>query len=178
MGAEAGSASPDNVTGFNSTPSHTMMKQTYENLEQALAGESMAYIKYMWFAKIAKDAGYQDVAEHFEWTASQEIKHAWGHLELLHNLEIPSVEQCLQMAIEGETYEFTTMYPEMEEQARLDNNSEAAEEARAQILESEEHAYQFTKLLDTVALAERRFAALKRVEQKHAEKYETLLESL
>jgi len=154
------------------------MDETYNNLEKALAGESMAYIKYMWFAKIAKDAGYYDVAEHFQLTADQEIKHAWGHLELLHNLEIPSVEQCLQLAIDGETYEYTTMYPQMEEQARLDNNSEAAEEARAQIQESEEHALEFQKLLEVVELAERRFAALKRVERNHAEKYEALLESL
>lgn len=154
------------------------MKQTQQNLEQALAGESMAYIKYMWFAKIAKDAGYEDVAGHFEWTANQEIKHAWGHLELLHGLQVPTVEECLKLAIEGETYEYTTMYPLMEEQARLDNNSEAAEEAREQITESREHAEQFQQMLDVMDLAERRFTALKRVEKKHADNYQKILETL
>lgn len=153
-------------------------KQTYQNLERAFGGESMAHVKYMWFAKICRDAGYEDVANHFEHTANQEIKHAWGHLQLLHNLEIPSVQECLQMAIEGETYEYTTMYPEMEEAARLELNSEAAEEFQEQINESSEHANEFQQILDTIAIAERRFSALKQVEKRHANNYKKLLESI
>ena len=59
------------------------MSVTLKNLESALAGESMAHIKYRYFAKIAREEGYEDVAKHFEHTADQEILHAWGHLELL-----------------------------------------------------------------------------------------------
>ena len=56
---------------------------TLANLEKALAGESMAHIKYRYFAKLARAEGFEDVAKHFEHTADQEILHAWGHLELL-----------------------------------------------------------------------------------------------
>jgi len=86
------------------------MSLTVKNLESALAGESMAHIKYRYFAKLARDEGFEEVAKHFEHTADQEIKHAWGHLELL--IGKPDTRKCLELAIEGETYEFTTMYPE------------------------------------------------------------------
>lgn len=56
---------------------------TLKNLESALAGESQAHIKYRYFARIAREEGYEEVARHFEHTADQELQHAWGHLELL-----------------------------------------------------------------------------------------------
>ena len=60
-----------------------MKSVTLANLEKALAGESMAHIKYRYFAKIAKEEGFDEVASHFWHTADQELLHAWGHLELL-----------------------------------------------------------------------------------------------
>lgn len=149
------------------------MSVTLQNLESALAGESMAHIKYRYFAKIAREEGFEDVAKHFEHTADQEIKHAWAHLELL--IGRPSTKVCLEKAIEGETYEYTEMYPRMEEQAERENNDEALLEARAQAAESKEHADQFKKVL---AIAEKRFSALKKVEQRHAEAYQQVWESL
>lgn len=150
-----------------------MLSQTLNNLEAALAGESMAHIKYLYFAQLAEREGYIDVAEHFRHTANQEIKHAWGHLELL--IGTPSTKQCLEMAIQGETYEFTEMYPKFEQQAQQDGDEVAAELARQQLQESREHAEGFLELLD---LAERRFSALKRVEEKHANAYRQQLEQL
>ena len=114
---------------------------TIRNLESALAGESMAHIKYMYFAKIARQEGFEDVAKHFEETAKQEIKHAWGHLELL--IGKPSTKKCLQMAIDGETYEYTEMYPAFEEEAEREGNEQAMLEARQQAKESQEHAEHF-----------------------------------
>lgn len=150
-----------------------MQSVTIKNLESALAGESMAHIKYRYFAKLAREQGFEDVAKHFEHTADQEIKHAWGHLELL--VGKPNVKTCLELAIEGETYEYTQMYPQFEQIAIAEGNTLAANEARQQILESKEHAEQFQKVLK---LAEKRFAALKRVEQRHAEAYQLLWEAL
>jgi rubrerythrin len=149
------------------------MSITLKNLESALAGESMAHIKYRYFAKIAREEGFEDVAKHFEHTADQEIKHAWGHLELL--IGKPTTRECLEKAIEGETYEFTHMYPDFERSARLEGNQQAAEEAQNQIAESKEHAEQFAAVL---AKAEKRFAALLKVEQRHAQAYQTVLETL
>jgi rubrerythrin len=149
------------------------MSITIKNLESALAGESMAHIKYRYFAKIAREEGFEDVAKHFEHTADQEILHAWGHLELL--IGKPSTKECLEKAIEGETYEFTTMYPDFEKEAIFEGNNEAAVEARLQAEESKEHAEQFIQVLRK---AEKRFKALKGVEERHANAYKQVLEKL
>jgi len=149
------------------------MSITIKNLEAALAGESQAHIKYRYFARIARDEGYEDVARHFEHTADQELKHAWGHLELL--IGTPTTKECLQKAIEGETYEFTTMYPNFRDDAVHEGNTAAVIEATSQIEESREHAAEFAKVL---AKAEKRFAALQKVEQRHADAYKKVLEVL
>ena len=149
------------------------MSVTLQNLESALAGESMAYTKYMYFARIAREDGFEDVAKHFEHTASQELKHAWGHLELL--IGRPSTKQCLEKAIEGETYEYTEMYPTFEAKALREGNYLAAQEAKQQAQESQEHAEQVQAVLKK---AEKRFAALKRVEQRHAEAYQQVWETV
>jgi rubrerythrin len=149
------------------------MAITIKNLESALAGESQAHVKYRYFARIARDEGYEDVARHFEHTADQELLHAWGHLELL--VGKPSTQECLKMAIEGETYEFTTMYPDFKRAAELEGNIHAAQIAKEQIEESMEHAEQFMEVLTK---AEKRFAALQKVEQRHAAAYQSVLEKL
>lgn len=149
------------------------MSVTIKNLEAAFAGESQAHTKYRYFAKIARESGHEDIAQHFEHTADQELLHAWGHLELL--IGKPSTAECLQKAIEGETYEFTTMYPEFKEQAEIEGDVSAAVEANLQIEESKEHAEAFAAVL---ARAEKRFAALAKIEKRHAEAYQTKLETL
>jgi len=146
---------------------------TLKNLEYALAGESMAHIKYRYFAKIAREEGFEDVAKHFEHTADQEILHAWGHLELL--IGKPTTVQCLEKAIEGETQEFTVMYPNMEADAMMEGANEVAQEMRGQIAESKEHAEQFKAVLDK---AQKRFSALKRVEERHATAYQKMLQEV
>lgn len=148
------------------------MSVTLKNLESALAGESMAHIKYRYFAKLAREEGYEDVAKHFEHTADQEIKHAWGHLELL--IGKPNTRKCLELAIEGETHEFTQMYPTFKEQAAQEGHT-AVTEFQEQIDESKEHAEQFRKVLE---LAEKRFAALAKVEEKHATAYQRMLQEV
>jgi len=152
------------------------MSITLKNLESALAGESMAHIKYRYFAKIAREEGYEDVAKHFEHTANQEILHAWGHLELL--VGKPSTKECLEKAIEGETYEFTTMYPQFLENATSERNAQATQEFVDQISESKEHAEQFKAKLAVLEKAEKRFKALKGVEERHANAYKQILEKL
>ena len=149
------------------------MSITIKNLESALAGESQAHIKYRYFAKMARAEGFEEVAKHFEHTADQELLHAWGHLELL--VGKPDTKKCLEMAIEGETYEFTTMYPDFEREAVFEGNNEAAAEARLQTEESKQHAEEFIAVLRK---AEKRFAALAKVEKRHAEAYQSKLGSL
>jgi rubrerythrin len=149
------------------------MSITIKNLEAAFAGESQAHVKYRYFAKMARAQGHEDVALHFEHTADQELLHAWGHLELL--VGKPDVKQCLEMAIVGETHEFTTMYPTMQAEAIAEGNTAAASEAADQTTESKQHAEEFAAVL---AQAQRRFTALAKVEQRHAAAYTQVLETL
>jgi rubrerythrin len=149
------------------------MNITIKNLEAAFAGESQAHTKYRYFAKMAREQGFDEIAEHFEHTADQELLHAWGHLELL--IGTPDTKECLEMAIKGETYEFTTMYPEFHKEAIKDGNTIAAGIAIEQITESKEHAEQFAQILNK---AEKRFAALTKIEKRHAEAYTKIKESL
>jgi rubrerythrin len=146
------------------------MSITIKNLESALAGESQAHIKYRYFARIARAEGFEEVAKHFEHTADQELLHAWGHLELL--IGKPTTKECLEKAIEGETYEFTTMYPGFLSEAK---NEQEVTEYSEQIEESKLHADQFAAVL---AKAEKRFAALAKVEKRHAAAYQQVLEAL
>ena len=148
------------------------MSITLKNLESALAGESQAHIKYRYFARIARAEGFEDVAKHFEHTADQELLHAWGHLELL--IGKPTTKECLEKAIEGETYEFTTMYPTFKDQAAQEGHT-AVQEFQEQIDESIEHAEEFKAVL---VKAEKRFAALAKVEQRHAQAYQQIKETL
>lgn len=149
------------------------MSITIKNLESALAGESQAHVKYRYFAKIAREEGHEDIAKHFEHTADQELLHAWGHLELL--IGKPTTKECLEKAIEGETYEFTTMYPQFLSDANIEGNTTFASEAEQQIEESKAHADQFQRVLEK---AEKRFAALTKIEKRHAQAYQEKLEAL
>jgi len=149
------------------------MSQTMQNLADAFAGESQAHTKYRYFAKIAREEGHEEIAKHFEHTADQELLHAWGHLEL--SIGKPSTKKCLEMAIQGETYEFEIMYPNFKDTAEFEGDLVFANEANMQIKESKEHAEQFKELLTK---AQKRFSALAKVEQRHAAAYQQVLESL
>jgi rubrerythrin len=145
---------------------------TIQNLEAAFAGESMANRKYLYFARRARELGAIEVAKVFEATAEQETAHAFGHLELLYPKDELTVEKMLQMAIDGETYEYTEMYPKFRHLAEQEGNTAAVAEMDEQIAESKEHAGRFANILATAA---KRFAALAKVEQRHAGHYSETL---
>jgi len=145
---------------------------TVKNLEAAFAGESMAHIKYRYFAKLARARGDEDTARVFEETAAQEVEHAFGHLDLLYPSTELTPAKSLQMAIEGETYEYTEMYPGFRHLAEQEGNAAAVAELDGQIAESKEHAARFAA---TLAKAAKRFAALAKVEERHANQYRAQL---
>ena len=149
--------------------------KTLQNLESAFAGESMAHIKYRYFAKIARAAGDLDTARVFEETADQEVQHAFGHLDLLYPAAEITPARALEIAIEGETYEYTEMYPTFRQTAQAEGNAAAVREIDEQIDESREHAQRFRQTLEK---AGRRFAALAKVEERHANQYRAQLASL
>ena len=96
------------------------MATTKENLNEAFAGESQASQKYQAFAKKAERDGYPNVAKLFRTASAAETIHAEGHLRAMDG--IGSTADNLQAAIDGETYEFTNMYPPMIEQAESDGH--------------------------------------------------------
>lgn len=145
---------------------------TIKNIESAFAGESMAHIKYRYFAKLCRAAGDEATAKVFEETADQEVAHAFGHLDLLYPGAAMSPARCLEMAIAGETYEYTEMYPSFRHAAEEEGRSDAVKEIDEQIAESKEHAALFSA---TLAKAAKRFAALAKVEERHAGHYKDQL---
>jgi rubrerythrin len=145
---------------------------TIQNLEAAFAGESMAHIKYRYFAKLAREAGADEVAKIFEETAEQEVMHAFGHLDLLYPKAKLTPARALEIAIEGETYEYTEMYPKFRHLAVEEGNAAAVAEFDEQIAESKEHADNFRRTLE---IAAKRFAALAKVEERHANNYRAVL---
>ena len=148
---------------------------TIQNLEAAFAGESMANRKYLFFARRCRELGYDEVAEVFENTAEQETLHAFGHLDLLYPKSELSVERMLELAVEGETYEYTEMYPQFRHLAMKEGNDAAVREMDEQIAESKEHAEMFQAVLEKAA---KRFAALARVEERHAGHYSEALDKV
>ena len=105
---------------------------TLVNLMKSFAGESQARNKYEYFAKVAQKEGYRDIAEHFQRAANNEKVHA--KLELaLHNRMANDTEdnfgntkENLQYAIDGESYENVTMYPDFAQIAKDEGHKEAA----------------------------------------------------
>lgn len=96
------------------------MSTTTENLREAFAGESQANQKYRAFAKRAETEGFPNVARLFRTAAEAERIHAEGHLKSLDGVKTTS--ENLQEAIDGETYEYTTMYPPMLAEAQQENH--------------------------------------------------------
>jgi len=88
---------------------------TIDDLKEAFAGESQANQKYRAFAKKAEQDGFPNIARLFRTTAEAERIHAEGHLNSLAG--IASTAENLRVAIAGETYEYTSMYPPMLAQA-------------------------------------------------------------
>jgi rubrerythrin len=149
--------------------------KTLANLEAAFAGESMAHIKYRYFARLAREAGDEETARTFEETANQEVAHAFGHLDLLYPKADMTPAKALQMAIDGETYEYTEMYPGFRKTAEAEGNAAAVAEMSEQIEESKVHAAQFRATLEK---AQKRFAALAKVEERHAAHYQARLDKV
>ena len=84
---------------------------TDHDLKDAFAGESQANQKYRAFAAKAETEGFPNIARLFRTTAEAERIHAEGHLKALDG--VGKTADNLKAAIDGETYEFTEMYPPM-----------------------------------------------------------------
>ena len=131
--------------------------QTEQHLKDSFAGESQANRRYLYFAAKADVEGYNDVAAVFRSTADGETGHAHGHLEYLEQsgdpatgLPIGATSQNLQVAIAGETHEYTDMYPGMSKTAREEGFDEIADWFETLAKAERSHANRFQKALDNL----------------------------
>ena len=124
--------------------------KTEANLMTAFAGESQARNKYSYYASKARKEGYVQIGDLFEETANNEKEHAKIWFKLLHDGDVPSTEQNLLDAAEGENYEWTDMYAKMAVEAREEGFTQIAGlfEMVAKIEKTHEERYR--KLLANV----------------------------
>jgi rubrerythrin len=131
--------------------------KSHENLKHAFACESQANRRYLYFARVADIEGYPDVGGLFRDTSEAETGHAFGHLDFLKEVGDPctgvpigSTDKNLKSAVEGETYEYTEMYPGFAKTARDEGFSELAEWFETLAKAEKSHAGRFSKGLNTL----------------------------
>jgi rubrerythrin len=131
--------------------------KTAECLKEAFAGESMANRRYLYFANMADIEGAPEVANVFRNTAEGETGHAHGHMEYLlkggagdpaTGEPVSTVAEALASAIEGETHEYTDMYPGMAKTARDEGFDEIADWFETLAKAERSHAGKFKKTLE------------------------------
>jgi rubrerythrin len=117
--------------------STTGMGKTIDNMKAAITGETTASEKYAAYAKKAREEGYPNIAVLFEAASKAEAIHAINHRAAMDQLghkmgdvatkfEVKSTLENLQDAINGESYEVSTMYPQFLKEAGTANANVAA----------------------------------------------------
>jgi rubrerythrin len=124
------------------------MSKSEQNLKDAFAGESQANRKYLAFAEKADKEGYPQVARLFRAAAAAETVHAHSHLRTLKG--VGGTAENLKEAIAGETHEFKTMYPEMIEDAKAEDNKGALRSFEYANAVEKVHANLYQKALDNL----------------------------
>jgi len=98
---------------------------TRENMMAAFAGESEANRKYAGFSEEAEEKGFRNVAKLFRAASEAEAIHARRLLRTLG--AIGTTDENLKKGIEGETHEFTSMYPGFITTAKAEGGQSEAE---------------------------------------------------
>ena len=125
-----------------------MDPKTLQNLKDAFAGESQANRKYLAFAAKAEQEGHKNAAKMFRAAAEAETFHAHSHLRAMKG--IGTTAENLKEGVEGETYEFESMYPDMVKRAEETGEKEAARSFRLAMEAERVHAGLYQKLLDSL----------------------------
>ena len=112
----------EETTTVNQTPAEAKAK-TIADLQDAFKGETTASAKYAAYSQKAEQDGYHNIALLFKAASMAENVHANNHKSVLneYGAEVPaltpeytvkSTRENLQDAINGESYEVATMYPD------------------------------------------------------------------
>jgi len=150
------------------------MKNTLENLSKAFIGESQARNRYTFYASTARKEGYEQIAEIFTMTADNENEHAEWLMKMINQLKATTKDDYseihveagvpttwntnvqpsgaatidnLKAAIAGETYEYTTMYPEFAEAAKAEGYKDIAGRLLSIAKAEVHHGDRYTKIL-------------------------------
>ncbi len=123
--------------------------KTEKNLQEAFAGESMARNKYTFFASKAKKDGYVQISKIFEETAANEKEHAELWYKLL-NGGVGTTAENLEIAAQGENYEWTDMYDKFAKEAREEGFDHIADLFEGVAKIEKEHEERYRKLLSNI----------------------------
>lgn len=126
----------------------TQNSKTMADLQEAFAGESQANRTYLAFAKQADAEGLPQVAKLFRAAAEAETVHAHSHLKVMGG--IGTTKENLQSAIDGETHEFMSMYPQMIVDAEQEGNAAAVRTFKFANEVEKVHAGLYTKALASI----------------------------
>lgn len=135
--------------------------ETEKNLLKSFAGESQAKNRYTFFAKVAKNEGYEQIAELFMQTAMQEEQHAkvffkffeGGMVEITASYPagvIGTTAQNLRAAAMGEHEEWSDLYPHFAEVAEREGFKRIATAFKMIAKVEREHEERYLKLLNNV----------------------------
>jgi len=142
------------------------MKNTIKNLTKAFIGESQARNRYTMYSKIAKNEGYEKIADLFMLTADQEAEHAKWLMRMINELKdgnseyneikveavtptiLGQTKENLKAAINGENYEHTEMYPGFAEIAQEEGLDKIATRFRSIARAEENHEARYKDVLN------------------------------
>lgn len=137
----------------------TKSDKTTANLKEAIIGETTASSKYAAFAQEAYIQGNEAIAKLFKATSISEAIHAANHKMVLFELgvtfdnssapyEVKSTAENLQVALNGENYEVSTMYPQFLAEAISASEVKATQSFQYALDTEKKHQILFTKAID------------------------------
>lgn len=143
------------------------MKETPKKLFAAYVGESQARNRYTFFASIAKKEGYVLISRIFQETADQEREHGLNFYKMLQEFKkeenfddflvnemYPTTYgktiENLKSSVNGETMEYTKLYPDLADTAEKEGYPHIAERTRAIARAEQHHAERYGKLLKLI----------------------------
>jgi rubrerythrin len=118
---------------------------TQNNAMDAFAGESQANRKYLAFSEKAAADGLTSIATLYKAASEAEAIHAKKLLKVLG--AVNATEKNLEGSIEGETHEYTSMYPAFIKEAEAEKKSEAVLAFTHAMKAEEVHAGLYKKAL-------------------------------
>ena len=135
--------------------------KTEQNLLKAFAGESQARNRYEFFVKVAREEGYQQIANIFQKTADQEKQHAKRFFKFLEGGDteitasypagkIGTTSENLKAAVMGENDEWTKLYPEFARIAQEEGFPQIATAFKMIAKVEAEHEKRYLKLLKNI----------------------------